>query len=108
MTDPIDTDPDASAPPSGSSNETLLRTVRPALVRGHPVASFLAAVLLVGGMVVIILSLTAHAFARPFKDPWVDATELVSLWSITNWSLQGPYISLILFRSRRRDAVETT
>ena len=30
---------------------------------------------------VIILSLTAHAFARPFKDPWVDATELISLWS---------------------------
>ena len=56
MTDPIDTDPDASA--SGSSNETLLRTVRPALVRGHPVASCLATLLLIGGMVVIILSLT--------------------------------------------------
>ncbi|MBC03632.1 MAG: hypothetical protein CMJ34_10080 [Phycisphaerae bacterium] len=57
MTDPNDTDPDAS-PATGSSNETLLRTVRPALVRGHPIASFLAAVLLLGGMIVIILSLT--------------------------------------------------
>ena len=37
---------------------------------------------------VIILSLTAHAYARPFKDPWVDATELLSLWS-TLFIFQG-------------------
>jgi hypothetical protein len=31
------------------------------------------------GSLVIILALTAHAFARPYKDPWVDACESVSL-----------------------------
>jgi len=37
---------------------------------------------------VIIFSLTAHAYARPFLDPWVDATELISLWS-TLFIFQG-------------------
>ena len=37
---------------------------------------------------VIILSLTAHAFARPYIDPWVDMTELISLWS-TLFIFQG-------------------
>lgn len=56
--------PEASTAPSTSPEapvtnvETLLRTVRPALVRGHPVASFLAMALLLGGLTVIILALT--------------------------------------------------
>ena len=37
---------------------------------------------------VIIVSLAAHAYARPFKDPWVDATEALSLWS-TLFVFQG-------------------
>lgn len=37
---------------------------------------------------VIIASLAAHAYARPFKDPWVDATEGLSLWS-TLFVFQG-------------------
>ena len=57
--------PEASTAPSTSpeaastNGETLLRTVRPALVRGHPVASFLAMALLLGGLTVIILALTS-------------------------------------------------
>ena len=37
---------------------------------------------------VVIASLVAHAYARPFKDPWVDATEGLSLWS-TLFVFQG-------------------
>eukprot|EP01043_Picozoa_sp_COSAG02_P004328 COSAG02_NODE_111_length_36009_cov_42.221248_25_plen_248_part_00 len=37
---------------------------------------------------VIIVSLAAHAYARPFKNPWVDATEGLSLWS-TLFVFQG-------------------
>ena len=37
---------------------------------------------------VIVLSLAAHSYARPFEDPWVDAAEFLSLWT-TLFMFQG-------------------
>ena len=30
---------------------------------------------------VIVFSLGAHSYARPYEDPWVDAAEALSLWT---------------------------
>ena len=60
----------SNASPPAASSETLLRTVRPALVRGHPVASFSATLLLLGGLAVIVLALTG---GLPEWLKWVGA-----------------------------------
>ena len=50
----------AAAPPaSNDKTERALRVVRPALVRGHPIASIGAIGLVVAGLVVVVLGLTS-------------------------------------------------
>ncbi|MCP4833325.1 MAG: PH domain-containing protein [Phycisphaera sp.] len=68
----------SSAPPP--SNEELLRTVRPALVRGHPIASLLSFLLLAGGLATVVLALTG---GLPEWTRWIGiAGGLVGLgWS---------------------------
>lgn len=50
--------PESTAPPADDSGEQVLRTVRPALVRGHPLASLGSVGLLGGGIAMAIMALT--------------------------------------------------
>lgn len=80
----LETTEDATATSAAaptSSGEELLRTVRPALVRGHPVASLLSFSLLVGGLATVVLALTG---GLPEWTRWLGVVAgLVGLgWSL--------------------------
>ncbi len=81
----IDPDPRASgSPPTASAppGEKFLRTVRPALVRGHPIASLASFLLVIGGLAAIILALTG---GLPEWSRWIGASAGLAGFSWAIW-----------------------